>query len=431
MPVVAAGELDDARPAGDPAGEPDGAHRRLGARVDQPHLLDGRDPPDDLLGELDLGGGRRAERQPVARGRPHGLDDGGVRVTEDHRPPRADEVDVAVTVGVGEPRAAGRDHEPRRAAHGGEGADGRVDPARDRGGGAGEQGAGGVGAELGDGGRGHGPSLPQDATGRQQARQRRRANQSRAAGANINPTPANASISGTREDGDARRVQRQPLRARRDHRCDDHQHEPGGRRGEQRPRPPAPAPGQHPEQDEPQRDREHHEPRDPDHLREVDPQLLELGQVLRRQRGRGLPRTGHREQPDQEVRHRREDDQQQREMQRPRTPRREHRLGAQPRRGRRVRGRVGVVAVRVVDVRRFGRARRSARPRRLVVRGRGRTATRGTRAHRRAAAGRTAAAGRPGVGRRRGRSGWGRVGIGPSRSSGARPSPGIVTRPPR
>ena len=36
-----------------PAGQPDRRHRRLGARVDQPHLLDRR-TADDLLGELDL-----------------------------------------------------------------------------------------------------------------------------------------------------------------------------------------------------------------------------------------------------------------------------------------------------------------------------------------------------------------------------------------
>ena len=164
--VVAARELDDPGAPGDPAGEPDGAHRRLRARVDQPHLLHRPDPPDDLLSELDLGRRRRAERQPAARRLPDRFDDRRVRVAEDHRAPRADQVDVAVAVGVGEPRPPGGDHEPRRPADGGEGADGRVDPTGDRGGGAGEQGAGGCGvefggAEFGEGGRAHGPSLPQ------------------------------------------------------------------------------------------------------------------------------------------------------------------------------------------------------------------------------------------------------------------------------
>ena len=42
--VVAAGELDDTAAAGEAAGQPDRAHRRLGAGVDQPHLLDRRRP---------------------------------------------------------------------------------------------------------------------------------------------------------------------------------------------------------------------------------------------------------------------------------------------------------------------------------------------------------------------------------------------------
>ena len=42
MAVVAAGELDDHVPAGEPAGQADGAHRRLGAGADHPHHLDRR-----------------------------------------------------------------------------------------------------------------------------------------------------------------------------------------------------------------------------------------------------------------------------------------------------------------------------------------------------------------------------------------------------
>ncbi len=59
--VVAAGELHHDAAAGRPAGQPDRRHRRLGAAVDQPDLLDRRHPGHDLLGQLDLAG-RRACR---------------------------------------------------------------------------------------------------------------------------------------------------------------------------------------------------------------------------------------------------------------------------------------------------------------------------------------------------------------------------------
>ena len=59
--VVAAGELEDAVALREAAREPQRAHRRLGARRDEPHLLDRRHRVGDLRGELDLRLGRRAE----------------------------------------------------------------------------------------------------------------------------------------------------------------------------------------------------------------------------------------------------------------------------------------------------------------------------------------------------------------------------------
>ena len=100
--VVAAGELHDERPAGVATSQADGAHRRLGAAGDQAHLLDGSDPADDLLAEGDLVLRRRAEREALGRGGGTASLDRGVPVAEDHRPPRADQVDVLATVGVGE-----------------------------------------------------------------------------------------------------------------------------------------------------------------------------------------------------------------------------------------------------------------------------------------------------------------------------------------
>ena len=65
--MVGAGELDDDLAPGDGAGEADGAHRRLGAGAGHPQHLDRGDAGDDLLGQLDLGGGRGAEAGPRAR----------------------------------------------------------------------------------------------------------------------------------------------------------------------------------------------------------------------------------------------------------------------------------------------------------------------------------------------------------------------------
>jgi hypothetical protein len=98
VPVVAAGELEDAVAAREPARQPDRAHRRLGARRDEPHLLDRRNGVHELLGKLYLPIGRGPERRPVA-GRVHDrVDRLRVGVPEDQRPPGHDPVDVAVAV---------------------------------------------------------------------------------------------------------------------------------------------------------------------------------------------------------------------------------------------------------------------------------------------------------------------------------------------
>ncbi|MPM32914.1 hypothetical protein SDC9_79481 [bioreactor metagenome] len=128
--VVAALELDHLVPAGGAAGQPQGGHRRLGAGVDQPDLLD-RGAGDDLGGQVDLGAGRGAEGGAV-RGRPGDrVEHLGMRVPQQHRPPGADQVDVLVAVDVGDVRPPGRPDEPRRATDGAEGAHRGAHPTRD------------------------------------------------------------------------------------------------------------------------------------------------------------------------------------------------------------------------------------------------------------------------------------------------------------
>ena len=114
--VIVAGELHDHRPAGVSAGQPDGAHRGLGAGVDQPDFLDRRHGLDHQLGQFVFGQGRRAETRAAMQGRLDGLDDRRMGVAEDHRAPGADVVDVAVAVDVEQVGPFGPVEEDRLAA---------------------------------------------------------------------------------------------------------------------------------------------------------------------------------------------------------------------------------------------------------------------------------------------------------------------------
>jgi hypothetical protein len=80
---------------------------------------------------VDLALGRRAERQTAERRIADRSDDLGMGMTEDQRPPRADIVDVAGTVGVGDACAGAGDEEARRAADRAKRPHRRIDPTRD------------------------------------------------------------------------------------------------------------------------------------------------------------------------------------------------------------------------------------------------------------------------------------------------------------
>src|SRR5919202_5830022 len=111
MAVVAAGELEDAVAAREAAREPDRAHRRFRARGDEADELDRRERIGELLRELDLPLGRRAERRAVARGADDGLHGLRIGVAEDQRPPRHDPVEVAPALLVLDVRAFAAAHE--------------------------------------------------------------------------------------------------------------------------------------------------------------------------------------------------------------------------------------------------------------------------------------------------------------------------------
>ena len=117
-----------------------GSARRLRPRVHQPRLLAAGDPCRDLLGQLHLPWRRRAVRRAVGDGRPDRRGDRRVGVPEDHRAVALHQVDVATTLDVEHVRPLGPGDDERLATDGLEGADRRVDAARDRSRRPGEQG---------------------------------------------------------------------------------------------------------------------------------------------------------------------------------------------------------------------------------------------------------------------------------------------------
>ena len=144
--VIAAGELDDAVPARRRPGEPQCAHRRLGARVHEPHPLDRRHEPTHRRPQLDLRPRRGPEARALLRGGGQRPGQPGRGVPVDEGAPRHDEVDVRAAVLVLDAGAAGPPDERRSAADGGEGADGAVDPAGENPLGAGEEAGGAASA---------------------------------------------------------------------------------------------------------------------------------------------------------------------------------------------------------------------------------------------------------------------------------------------
>ena len=91
--MVAAVELDDLAPAGNPARQPDGGHDGLGAGADEAHHLHFGHERADQFGEFGLHGGVGAEGQAVGGGLGNGLHHLVAGMAENQRPPRAAEVD--------------------------------------------------------------------------------------------------------------------------------------------------------------------------------------------------------------------------------------------------------------------------------------------------------------------------------------------------
>ena len=122
VPVVAARELEQQRAPGVRAREADGRHHRFRAAHHEAHAIRRREGLQHQLGQRGLEAMTGAERQPVARGLRHRLDDARVRMPEDQRPPRHAEVEVRAAVFVDHRRALAARHVPRRPSDGAESA---------------------------------------------------------------------------------------------------------------------------------------------------------------------------------------------------------------------------------------------------------------------------------------------------------------------
>lgn len=102
MSVIAAEEFENFRSIGCGSGESDGAHDGFGPAVDETDEVDGGECVYDDFGELCFGFAAGAETEALVCGLLNGLDDFGVCVSDDCRPPCSDEVDVLVAIDVGD-----------------------------------------------------------------------------------------------------------------------------------------------------------------------------------------------------------------------------------------------------------------------------------------------------------------------------------------
>ncbi len=130
MAVVTALELDDLVATRVAAGQPNRAHGRFGTGADHAQPLHRRHQFADLLGNPRFERTGRSEAESMFGGLLHGVDDGRVRVAEDHRTPGPDIVDEAAAILGLDPGAGGALEEDRFAADAGECANRRIHAAR-------------------------------------------------------------------------------------------------------------------------------------------------------------------------------------------------------------------------------------------------------------------------------------------------------------
>src|SRR5262249_3582063 len=127
--VIAAGKLDNDIASREATRQPQGTHRRLGARADHAHHLDARHRLDNQFGQVRLALGRGAEAGALVQRLLDGSHHARVTVTEDQRAPRTDIIEVGVPVDVVEISSLSTGDEDRLAADSAEGPCRAVHPA--------------------------------------------------------------------------------------------------------------------------------------------------------------------------------------------------------------------------------------------------------------------------------------------------------------
>jgi hypothetical protein len=132
MPMVTPLELDNPVSPRDPAGQPNGAHSRLSPGVHKSDQLDRGDRLNDHAGQHRLPLGRCAIAYPKRCSLLNRFDDGGVSMADDHRPPGADIVDVAMAIDVVEAAAMCLLDHHRLSTHGLKRTHGAVHPPRQK-----------------------------------------------------------------------------------------------------------------------------------------------------------------------------------------------------------------------------------------------------------------------------------------------------------
>ena len=131
--VVTAFKLDNFGAACVAPRRPHGRHAGFGARIYEADFFDAGHHGPNQLGHLDFAVGRRTKAERVGQRLGHGIEYTVRGVTENHRTPGVDKIDVTVAIHVGEPSAMGTLHKHRRAAHRPESPHWRVYAARNKG----------------------------------------------------------------------------------------------------------------------------------------------------------------------------------------------------------------------------------------------------------------------------------------------------------
>ena len=128
--MIVARKLDQQLATSEAAGQPNGTHRGLGTGIHQADTIDRIDRVDDQLGQLIFTRRGSTVAGATIQCRLQGSHHGGMPVTQDHRSPGTDVVDIAIAVDVLQPAALAALNDDWRAPHRTEGACRAVDAAR-------------------------------------------------------------------------------------------------------------------------------------------------------------------------------------------------------------------------------------------------------------------------------------------------------------